>query len=109
MADQHPTTHGPFDTEREAAASVRHITSSPSESWQHGMHRHLEDACRVAGVELGHYDHQILLWLAGEPPATVAVIASLITRANAPAALAEMLGEAGVAQPGGGWVSGPST
>jgi hypothetical protein len=100
---------GPFDTEREAAAAVQHITSNPTEAWRDGMHRHLEQACAAAGVELGAYDHAILLWLAGWEPATVAVIAGLIARARQPEARVDLLGEPGVAQPGGGWVSGPST
>jgi hypothetical protein len=73
---------GPYETERQAAAAVRHITASPPGSWQDGEHRLLEDACRAAGVQLGAYDHRILLWLAGWEPATCAVIAGLITRAH---------------------------
>ncbi len=78
------TGHGAFDTEREAANAVRYITGSPAESWGPGMHKHLEDACRAAGVTLGSYDHAILLWLSGWEPSTVAVIAGLITRAQRP-------------------------
>jgi hypothetical protein len=102
---------GPFETEREARDSVAHITASPpgTGAWGDGCHRLLEDACRAAGVELGAYDHAILLWLAGWEPATVAVVAGLISRARQPGAHAEVLGEPGVAQPGGGWISGPST
>src|SRR5260370_37636045 len=75
----------PFRTEREAAAMVEHITDSPAGSgaWRDGCHGLLEDTCRAAGVDLGTYDEQVLLWLAdGEPP-TVAVIAGLIRRAHA--------------------------
>jgi hypothetical protein len=100
---------GPYATERQAAAAVRHITGSPGEAWGPGLHKHLEDACSAAGVELGAYDHQILLWLADYPPAVVAVVAGLIGRANGPGAREQALGPAGVAQPGGGWISGPST
>jgi hypothetical protein len=75
---------GPFETEREARNTVRHITDSPpgTGAWGHGNHRLLEDACRAAGVELGAYDHAILLWLAGWEPSTVAVVAGLIARAG---------------------------
>jgi hypothetical protein len=100
---------GPFETEREAAAAVQHITSSPpgTGAWADGNHRLLEDACRAAGVELGAYDHRILVWLSGYEPAAVAVVAGLITRAHDSGA--EARGGAGVAMPGGGWISGPST
>ncbi len=94
---------GPFETEYEARASVEHILGSPTEAMTDGNHRLLEDACRAAGVGLGAWDHRILLWLAGWEPSTVAVIAGLITRAH------EGAGKAGVAQPGGGWISGAST
>ena len=101
-----------FQTEREAAATVQHITESPAGcgAWRDGCHRLLEDTCRVAGVGLGTFDEQVLLELAdGEPP-TVAVIAGLIRRAHA-AGMEEgrdALGAAGVVLPGGGWISGPS-
>jgi hypothetical protein len=71
-----------YDTERDAAASVQHILGSPPGSWETGNHKHLEDACLVAGVTLGAFDHRVLLWLAGWEPSTVAVVASLITRAH---------------------------
>jgi hypothetical protein len=74
---------GPYETERNAAASVRHILDSPPGSWQAGSHKHLEDACTAAGVRLGSFDHRILLWLAGYEPATAAVVAGLIARAHA--------------------------
>jgi hypothetical protein len=73
---------GPYETQRQAADAVRHITSSPAEAWRDGNHRLLEDACRAAGVQLGAYDQRILLWLAGWEPSTCAVIAGLITRAH---------------------------
>ena len=96
---------GPFETEREAAAAVQHIYGSRTEAWSDGSHRLLEDACRAAEVELGAFDHRILVWLAGFEPSACAVVAALITRANA--AAADPTGP-GVAQPGGGWISGPS-
>ena len=86
MADANATDHrpcaGPYDTEREAAAAVRHITGRPAEAWGPGLHKELEDACTAAGVTLGSYDQAILLWLAGWEPSTVAVIAGIITRAH---------------------------
>lgn len=75
--------HAPLETEREARDTVAHITGSPPMSWRDGNHRHLEEACAAAGVELGAYDHRILLWLASWEPHVVAVVASLITRAHA--------------------------
>lgn len=76
---------GPFETELEARSAVQHILASPpgKGAWTGGNHRLLEDACRTAGVQLGAYDHRILLWLAGWEPAVCAVIAGLITRAHA--------------------------
>lgn len=97
----------PFETEHEARASVEHIHGSPAEAMTDGNHRRLEDACRAAGVELGRWDERILVWLAGWEPSTVAVIAGLITRAHESGAAAR--GGAGVAMPGGGWISGPMT
>jgi hypothetical protein len=77
---------GPFETERQAADAARHIYDSPpgTGAWGDGNHRLMEDACTAAGVELGAYDHRILLWLAGWEPATCAVVAGLITRAHLP-------------------------
>lgn len=82
--------NGPFETERQAAGPVRHILDSPpgTGAWGDGNHRLLEDACTTAGVQLGAYDHRILLWLAGYEPAACAVIAGMIRRAHA-AELAE--------------------
>jgi hypothetical protein len=73
---------GPYETQRQAADAVQHITGSPAEAWRDGSHRLLEDACRAAGVQLGIYDHAILLWLAGFEPWVCAVIAGLIIRAH---------------------------
>jgi hypothetical protein len=86
---------GPYETERQAADATRHIYDSPpgTGAWGDGNHRLMEDACTAAGVQLGAYDHRILVWLAGWEPATCAVIAGLITRARAlgPAQLATVL------------------
>ena len=75
---------GPYQTQRQAADSVRHITDSPpgAGAWQDGSHRLLEGACRAAGVKLGAYDEQVLVWLAGWEPWVCAVIAGLISRAH---------------------------
>ena len=73
----------PYETERQAREAARHITDSPPGSWQDGLQRLLEDACTVAGVQLGAYDQRILRWLAGWEPATCAVVAGLISRAHA--------------------------
>jgi hypothetical protein len=43
----------------------------------------LRDALTAAGVELGTYDEQLITWLANWEWATVAPIASWITRAHA--------------------------
>lgn len=75
---------GPYHTHRQAADSVRHITASPAGAWGDGCRRLLEDACRAAGVELGAYDYQVLLWLAGWEPWTVAVITGWIDRTHRP-------------------------
>jgi len=74
----------PLETERQAADLVRHITDSPpgAGAWTTGCHRLLEDTCLAAGVQLGAYDHAILLWLADWEPSTAAVVASLIRRAH---------------------------
>jgi hypothetical protein len=102
-----------FQTEREAAATVQHITDSPAGcgAWRDGCHRLLENTCRAAGVDLGTHAEQILLWLADEEPPIVAVIAGLIRRAHA-GGLEEgrdALNASGMVLPGGGWISGPST
>jgi hypothetical protein len=75
---------GPYETGRQAADAARHIYDSPpgTGAWGDGNHRLMEDACTAAGVQLGAYDHRILLWLAGWEPATCAVIAGLMTRAH---------------------------
>jgi hypothetical protein len=73
---------GPYETQRQAADTVRHITGSRVESWTDGCHRLIEDACTAAGVQLDAYDHRVLLWLAGWEPSTCAVIAGLIRRAH---------------------------
>lgn len=85
---------GPFETERDAQNSPEvqaifaAIDASPGTGrmFPHN-HRMLEEACNKAGVELGAYDHRILAWLSGYEPATCAVIAGIISRARADAAI----------------------
>ena len=82
---------GPYETERQAAGAARHIYDSPpgTGAWGDGCHRLLEGACAAAGVQLGAYDHRILVWVTTWEPATCAVIAGLITRAHASQATAD--------------------
>lgn len=77
-----PASAGPFETRSQATGAVRHVIDSTPGSWADGTYRLLEGACQAAGVKLGAYDHQILLWLAGWEPWTCVVVAGLITRAH---------------------------
>jgi len=81
---------GPFETERQARElpavqavydAMRAQPPSTRGAMARGGHQLLEDACTAAGVDLGAFDHRILLWLAGFEPETCAVIAGLISRA----------------------------
>jgi hypothetical protein len=79
---------GPYETEAQAREAVRAIYEAAHATSRRGVmaegnHKLLEDACRVAGVQLGAYDHRILTWLAGWEPQTCAVVAGLISRAAA--------------------------
>jgi hypothetical protein len=69
---------GPYDTEAQARGVLGE-----------GNRRLLRSALDAAGVDLGAYDHAIVDWLAGYEPATVAVIASWISRAGSRRAPAE--------------------
>src|SRR5262249_52965811 len=71
---------GPFNTPREAAESVRHITLSPPGAWKDGNHRLIDGACRTAGVQFGTYDEDVGVWLAGQEPWVCAGVAGVITR-----------------------------
>ena len=80
---------GPFETEQEALASpaVQAIYAAARETSRRSVigelgHRMLDEACGAASVELGAYDHQIIVWLARFEPTACAVIAGLITRAR---------------------------
>lgn len=84
-----PEPLGPFETEREAdkVPAVRAIYEATRASTRRGVmgersHQLLDYACTAAGVELGQYDHRILLWMAGWEPQVCAVVAGLISRAN---------------------------
>jgi hypothetical protein len=95
-----PPAAGPFETEQEARElpAVRAIYNAMHVSTRPGVmatggHKLLDEACTAAGVELGAYDHRILLWLAGFEPHSCAVIAGLITRAAGTAAPGARLAE----------------
>jgi hypothetical protein len=87
--------NGPYETEADALAGpLRQEIHGMHESGRYGINelsqavraaqlRHIEDACRDAGVELGAFDWQILEWLAGYEASTVQVIIGLIARAAA--------------------------
>jgi hypothetical protein len=96
---------GPYETEAEALVAAPPLPDDPHD-WPAFNQRQILDACAAAGVYLGAYDHRIIEWLTGWEPATCAVIAGLITRAHA---AGQDTGGPGIAQPGGGWISGPST
>jgi hypothetical protein len=81
------TGHGPFETEREAASSpaARAVYDAFDRNPHVGgmavhNHRMLCEAVTGAGVELGSYDHQVLVWLAGFEPQTCAAVAGIIRR-----------------------------
>jgi hypothetical protein len=78
---------GPFETEAEARAVpvVRAVYAAEpgTGQWRQLQHRMLCEAVSAAGVEVGAFDHRILVWLAGFEPETCAVVAGLISRANA--------------------------
>jgi hypothetical protein len=69
---------GPFETERDALA-----VAAPYEGGD-GNRAMLLDAANAAGVVLGEYDRAVIDALAGQPPGTCAVVASLIVRAAEP-------------------------
>ena len=102
---------GPFETERDARKAAIGQGGPAEPDWSilspGQRYKLLLNACADAGVFLGAYDHRIIEWLAGWEDATVAVVAGLIARAHA--AGQDTAGGPGTAQPGGGWISGPST
>ena len=80
-------TSGPFHTDRQALAASRY--HQQRQSFQTGVPitalNHADLDAALSGVELGTYDRQIVEWLAGWDPPTVAVVCGLITRARAAA------------------------
>lgn len=79
--------HGPFESQRQGADSVRRIYDAMHASTRRGAgtgqcHKVLDAACTAAGIELGAYDRRILMWLAGWEAEMCAVVAGLITRAS---------------------------
>ncbi|MFF5261294.1 hypothetical protein ACFY4C_20320 [Actinomadura viridis] len=81
-----PAQHGPFETSDQAVAAAREVYEAmrlgPPGTMRRANLDRLTDAIVAAGVELGAYDRQIVKWLAGWEPETVAVIAGLVLRAN---------------------------
>ena len=74
---------GPFEQESDARASVQGIyRMAPGIGWTEANQRYLDHALARAGVPLGSYDHQIIRWLAGWEPSTVAVVAGWVTMAR---------------------------
>jgi hypothetical protein len=80
---------GPFETEQQVRGTPTARAVYEAFDRDHGpgkmaphVHRILDEACTEAGLELGAYDHQIVLWLAGWGPQTAVVVAGLITRAR---------------------------
>ena len=78
---------GPFQSEAQARAvpAVRaayDATHARRGELARHNHRMLCKALTDAGVDVGEYDHRIIVWLAGWEPQTCAVFAGLITRAH---------------------------
>jgi len=82
-----PVLSGPFQSEHQAGAvpAVREAYAAGhqrrGEMTRHN-HRMLCSALTRAGVDVGEFDHAIVVWLTQWEPQTVAVIAGLITRAS---------------------------
>jgi hypothetical protein len=81
---------GPFDTDRQVRElpAVRAVYAAFDADPGVGRmtphnERMLRQSCAAAGVALGAFDARIVSWLAGWEPETCAVIAALISRANA--------------------------
>jgi hypothetical protein len=79
----------PVETEADARALLAVRAVYAAFDADHGVgkmtlhnHRMLCEALTAARVELGAYDHRIMLWLAGWEPQTVAVVASWVQRAS---------------------------
>jgi hypothetical protein len=84
--------HGSYETEEDArlTPAVRAIHEASRASRRRGVilgelnHRLLDEACSAAGVEVGAYQHRILLWLAEQEPQMCEAIADIIRRAAQP-------------------------
>jgi len=75
---------GPFETARQAAqASLWAIEGGPGSGMTIREANAADLEAATSGLTLGRYDREVLLWLAGWEPATVAVICGLIRRACA--------------------------
>jgi hypothetical protein len=73
-------------TDVTALPAVRAVYAASRDSTRRGAmdeanHRMLCTVLSAAGVELGHYDHRIVMWLANFEPETVAVIARWVEEA----------------------------
>jgi hypothetical protein len=81
-----PADVGPYENDRQAAATVREAYAAGPLAPRGTMARFNRDrltaACAAAGVELGAYDRRIVEWLAGWEPETVAVVVGLVVRAG---------------------------
>ncbi|MDL4814953.1 DUF6907 domain-containing protein [Actinomadura opuntiae] len=79
-----PTDLGPYETEQQAAETVREAYGNVTDLGTMGRFNmaRLNAACAAAGVRLGAYDRRILGWLAGWEPETVAVVVGLVVRAS---------------------------
>jgi hypothetical protein len=87
---------GPFETESEAHQAAVQYTGQPDATvtgqLAEANQAMLLDAIHTAGVQPGDYDRRIIGWLAEQPSATCAVVASLIARASEPGAGAKSPG-----------------
>jgi hypothetical protein len=83
-----PGIIGPFETDREAAScrpsapSMTPRASTRREVMGERNHQLLEETFTASGVELGAYDHRILLWMASWEPEIYAVVAGWVAWAN---------------------------
>lgn len=84
MTPNLPADAGPYEDERQAAATVREVYDRARLGERGTMGQFNRDrltaACAAAGVRLGAYDERIIAWLAGWEPETVAVLVGLVLR-----------------------------
>jgi len=79
---------GPYETQQQVRADVADVYEHSRRSAVRGVLAeanlaYLADVCERAGVRVGVFDARILTWLANWEPETCAVVAGLITRAQA--------------------------